>query len=262
MEVERRHGQKRPGEPKTRMERADWSRAMYEREDATEYALIDRWDDGFGWFAHPEEDGQRASHAVRASDDGSTRGDGGVWLFDPIDAPGIDERVHDLGEVAGVVVLSDYHARDAGTFARRHGVSVHVPDHLDRSAQRVDAPVERVSGSVAGFELTAIRPLRAWREVLAYRESDGTLYVPDFLAGEKFAVGSERLGMPFLSRLSPPRRLFADCDPDRILLGHGEGVFDDASAALTDTVTNARARFPRALANAPTEIRAVLDAVR
>ncbi|WP_135304008.1 hypothetical protein [Haloarcula amylovorans] len=227
---------------------------MYTREDAEDFRVVDRWDGGVGWQAFPEEGGHRTSHAVRA--------DGGVWLFDPLDAPGVSDLYADLGPVAGVAVFSDYHARDAAAFAVRHDVPVTVPTGVDRAADVIDAPVERAD-SLAGFELRRLNPLRAWHETVAYRERDGTLYVPDFLAGGTYAVGDERLSMRVFSRLSPPRETFADLTPDRILLGHGEGIFTDAGAALDDAIAGARRRFPRALlTNGPTELKAMLDALR
>ena len=227
----------------------------YERTASEGYRTVDRWDEGVGWVAHPTETGVRTSHAVRADD--------GVWLFDPLDAPGVDDLVTDLGEVAGVAVLSDYHARDAGAFARRYDVPVTVPTWLTRVADRVDAPTERVDGSLAGFDLRPVRPLYAWHECVAYRQRDRTLYVPDYLSSHaKFTVGEERVGLPSLSRLDPPRATFADCEPARILFGHGTGVFANATAALRDSLDGARVRFPRALAcNLPSELRVMLPAV-
>lgn len=229
---------------------------MYRRTEPDDYRVVDEWSDGVGWQAHPEEDGIRTSHAVRADD-------GGVWLLDPLSAPGVTDCYDHLGEVAGVAVLSDYHARDAAEFARRHDVPVTVPTGLDRVADEVDAPTRRVVDSLAGFELRRLNPLRAWRETVAYREVDGTLYVPDVLnSGSAFTVGEERLALPALLRLAPPRERFADIVPERVLLGHGAGVFADAAAALDDAVENARRRFPRALVTSgPRELKALLDAV-
>ncbi|WP_276272794.1 hypothetical protein [Haloarcula litorea] len=228
----------------------------FERGEADEYEVVDRWADGVSWQAFPDETGERTSHAIRCAD--------GVWLIDPLDAPGVADCYADLGEVAGVAVLADYHARDAAAFAERHGVPVTVPTGLDRVVERVDAPTERVTHSLAGFELRRLNPLRAWRETVAYRERDGTLYVPDFLSsGSLYTVGGERLSMTTLSRLFPPRETFADLDPERVLLGHGPGVHEDASAALSDAVDGARRRFPRALlTQAPRELKAMVDAVR
>jgi len=231
---------------------------MYDRSAATDLKVIDRWDDGVGWLAHPEEGGARASHAVHAVD-----GDG-VWVLDPLDAPGVDDLVADLGEVRGVVVCSGYHARDADEVARRHDVPVHVHRSLGRVVDRVDAPVERFDEGVGEFEALPLRPLSAWRETALYRESDGTLYVPDYLSSHpKFTAGTERVGMPTFSRLTPAYGTFSGLAPDRILFGHGEGLFEDAEAALGDTMANARARFLRALVtNFPGELRAMLSAVR
>lgn len=232
---------------------------MYVRDDADEVREIDRWDRGVGWMAFPSEGGRRASHALVGDD-------GGVWVFDPLDAPGVDELLGEQGEVAGVVVLSDYHARDADTLAARHGVPVYVPEWLSRVVPRVDAPTERVADELAGsgFRLRSCRPLPGWREAIAYRESDGTLYVPDVLGtASQFRVGDERLGVYLLVRPFPPARAFAGVAPDRILVGHGEGVFDDADRALADALDGARRRFPRALVeNGATQMRALLEAIR
>ncbi|WP_423744157.1 hypothetical protein V5735_14470 (plasmid) [Haladaptatus sp. SPP-AMP-3] len=126
---------------------------MYERGDADGIRVIDRWEDGIDWLAHPGEDGHRASHAVRGPD-------GDVWLFDPLNAPGVDELVAELGEVAGVAVFSNWHARDADSFARRHDVTVHLPRWMDRIAERVDAPVQRYGHEVgsSGFHVRRCSP--------------------------------------------------------------------------------------------------------
>ena len=47
--------------------------------------IVDAFDGGFGWQAQPEESLQRASHAL-ATDDG-------LWLLDPVDAPGLDAEL-------------------------------------------------------------------------------------------------------------------------------------------------------------------------
>lgn len=127
---------------------------MYARHDPETGTVVDRWSDGVSWMAHPEETGRRASHAIS--------GDDGVWLFDPLDAPGVDDLVADLGDVAGVAVFSNYHARDAGTFAERHDVPVSVPSWVDRVDERVTGPVERFDGELgaSGFRVRASNPNR------------------------------------------------------------------------------------------------------
>ena len=263
---------------------------MYDRREATACVPIDRWEGGVGWLAYPDEEGQRASHAFRE--------DGELWLFDPIDAPGVEELLAALAtgedrrnlddsddrtnldegddatsavdtdelaaQVASVVVCSDYHARNAETFAERYDVAVHVPSALDRSAERIDVPVQRFDDGIAGFDVRILKPLYAWHEAIAYRERDRTLYVPDSLSSTpKFTVGDERIGLPTPSRLRPPSDRFAGMTPDRVLFGHGEGIFDGADAALRDTLGNARRRLPRALlTNVPAELRAGLGAFR
>lgn len=101
-------------------------------------------------------------------------------------------------------------------------------------------------------------------EAIAYREADGTLVVPESMGtAPAYTVGDERLGLAVLRRLSPPRSLFEDVDPERVLVGHGAGVCEDAAAALTDALENGRRRFPRALVeNGPTQLRSLRAALR
>ncbi|WP_330631488.1 hypothetical protein [Halocatena halophila] len=214
----------------------------YNRSTATGFEEIDRWNEGFGWIAHPDEDGERASHALKADD--------GVWVIDPVDAPGIDALLNEFGDVAGVVVLSSHHTRDAGPVAARHDVAVHIPPWMDRIASRVNVPIRRDESVLggAGFEITRVEPLSLYQGAIAYRETDGTLIVPDLLSsGSAYPVGNERIGVMLGLRPFPPRETFAGIEPERILFGHGEGVFEDATAALDDALSGARKRFPRAL---------------
>ena len=230
---------------------------IYDRQAATAIEEIDRWEGGVGWLAHSGERGRRASHALR--------GDDGVWVFDPVDAPGVDDLLATVGEVAGVAVLSDYHARDAGAVARRHGVPVHVPEWFERVAERVLAPVERFAGAIgdSGIRVRRYAPFPGWREGVAHRPADGTLYVADALGSAPlYTVGEERLGVYLLLRPFPPREVFAAADPDRVLFGHGTGVFEDAADALDDALAGARRRFPRALArNGAGQLRALVGAL-
>lgn len=215
---------------------------IYNRSRATAAKAIDRWRDGVGWLAHPEEQGMRASHAISTDD--------GVWVVDPVDAPGIDELVAELGDVAGVAVLCSHHARDAGPIANRHDVAVHIPSWMDRVAERVDAPIERYDSTFgeSDFEIYRFEPLSLWQEAIAYRENDGTLVIPDLLGSAPgYAVGTERVGVVLSHRLFPPRSTLGGLEPERILFGHGTGVFDDAGAVLDDALSGARRRFPRAL---------------
>lgn len=230
---------------------------MYRRTDSSEFREINRWDGGVGWFAHPDERGKRASHAIVGSD-------GGVWVIDPLDAPGVDELLTEFGDVAGVAVLSNYHARDASIVAARHDVPVYLPHWMDRVADRVDVPIERYAQTLgtSGFTVHRCSPVPGWQEGIAYRRSDRTLYVPDVLGTvSDWTVGEERIALFLLARLFPPAVL-DQFTPERILVGHGEGIFEDASAALDEALVGARRRFPAAFrASGIQQLHAIADAL-
>jgi len=214
---------------------------------ATEWREIDRFetgdgDDGVtggvGWVAHPEETMQRGSHALAV--------DGDVWVIDPVDAPGIDDLLSEFGTVAGVVVLLDRHKRDAGAVARRHDVPVYLPDVMADEAENIDAPVERFQGELAdtGYETQTVVDNFAWTEVALFDRAQGVLVVPEAVGTtEYFLASGERLGVHPALRLKPPRKL-ARLEPDRILVGHGGGIHEDATGALQDALSGARGRTP------------------
>lgn len=218
---------------------------FYDRSAPTDFEVIDQWENGFGWFAHPDEVGSRASHAIRGED--------GVWVFDPLEAPGIHDRLDELGTVAGIVVQCDFHGRDTAAFAERYDVAVHLPEWMDRAAARVEAPTQRfpappgewVELGTSGITLRTIDPLTFHRETIVYRPADGTLRSADML-NTLGVIGDERVSWLFPHRFAPPREPFADLEPERILVGHGEGVFDNAAEALEYTLANARRFLPQA----------------
>jgi hypothetical protein len=206
---------------------------------------IDRWDGGVGWIAYPDEGMQRASHALVT--------DGDVWVVDPVDAPGLDDLLAECGEVAGVAVCLDRHKRDAGTVATRHDVPVYVPGWMDGVASAFDAPVERFGAELgdSGYRVRRVRDatLPRWQEAALYRP-DETLLVPEAVGTASFFLaGAERLGVHPMLRPIPPRRALGDLSPERVLVGHGAGVFEDATPALTDALQGARRRIPKAYAN-------------
>jgi hypothetical protein len=191
-------------------------------------------------MAHPDEGMERTSHALATNE--------GVWLLDPVDAAGVDEFVEDLGEVAGVAVLSSYHSRDADTFARRYDVPVHVPAFFDGLAGRCDAPVERFDGTLgdSDYELLELYDDAVWSDAALW---DGeTLVTTETLAtSSSQTVGEERLAVSFVRRLLPPRRALSGLEPERILVGHGAGVHEDAPGALDAALASARRQAPRYL---------------
>jgi len=206
---------------------------------------IDRWEGGTGWLAHPEETMQRASHALVD--------DGDVWVVDPVDAEGLDEFLADLGEVAGVVVLLDRHGRDCAAVARRHDVAVHVPRFMRDVADDLDAETTLVGAELAdtGYEvrtvvdstLVPVEPFE-WREAALHDPDRGTLLVPESVGTAPYTTtGDERLGVHPMRRPTPPESLLS-LEPDRVLVGHGKGVHDEATVALHDAIENARGRMP------------------
>jgi len=226
-------------------------------ERATEYEEIDRFEEGVGWMAHPEETMERASHALMT--------ESGVWLVDPMDADGVGDLIEPLGEVAGVVVLSNHHARDAAVFADRYDVGVTLPEPMTGVAESLDAPVDRlaVGDSLGSYELLAVaHGGETWQEYALY---DGeTLAVSESVGGAEYMrVGDERLGVMLLRRLTPPQDALGDLSPARVLSGHGPGVLEDADDALEEAIDHSRRRFPRALyENGRKQVGTVLAALR
>jgi hypothetical protein len=171
---------------------------------------VDETPFGFGWIADAPRFLQRASHAVVAG--------GGVWIFDPVDCEGVEERVRALGEPAGVVVLFDRHSRDADALSARLGVSVYKPD-----APPSDPPFQLVR--IGRGELAAWFPEH---ETLLVSEALGTV--------QYMRAPGEPLGLHPWRRLLPPRRLNA-FDPVHVLAGHGAGLHGpDAAEALHDVL--------------------------
>jgi len=130
--------------------------------------------------------------------------------------------------------------------------------------------IERFAAELcdSGFRVRGTAPLPGWRETVAYRPADGTLYVPDLVGtAPLYTVGDERLGVYLFRRPTPPRDLFSGLAPERILVGHGAGVFDDAglddpTSALSRALERAQAGFPRELVeDGPTQLRAFAGAV-
>jgi hypothetical protein len=188
--------------------------------------------DGFGWLA--EEAATRTSHALVA--------DGKLWLVDPLDWPEAIERALALAEPAGVIQLLDRHNRDCAEIAARLDVPhVVVPDELPGSP----------------FTFVSLARRRIWRESALWWAETRTLVFADALGTTRFHTGGRApLGTHPLLALTPPRQLAA-LEPERVLVGHGEGVFgSDASAALRDALANSRRRLPGVLLRLPLATRA------
>ncbi|WP_226007592.1 hypothetical protein [Natrinema salinisoli] len=209
-------------------------------ERPSDFEEIDRFDGGVGWIAYPDETMRRASHALEI--------DGDVWVFDPVDAAGIDELFAEFGDVAGVVVMLDRHKRDAAAIADRHDVPVYIPEFFEGVSEDLDAAVARFSDELSDTGLQAFPVIdnRFWQEVALYNPADGTLIVPETVgAVDYFLAGGETLGVHPMLRLNPPRKPLRGVAPERVLVGHGPGVMADASRALEDALAGSRKRTPR-----------------
>lgn len=187
-------------------------------------AFVDELEFGFSWLAPERPKLRLTGHALLA--------EGGVWLVDPPEADGVEERIRALGEPAGVLQLLDRHDRACAELARRLG----VPHHRVRFEP------------VGPFETIPIVRRRFWREVALWWPERRVLVCGDALGTvpHYFALDGERLGVHPLLRLTPPRQL-ARLEPEHVLCGHGAGVHEHATQAVRDALEHSRRRAPRVL---------------
>jgi hypothetical protein len=187
--------------------------------------FCDRFGDGFGWFV--DEFMQRCSHALVE--------DGRVWVIDPVDGDGVEERIRASGAPAGVLQLLDRHNRDCAALAARLGVRHHVVPQ----------------GSLGPFAFIAVRSTQSWNEVALWWPDRRVLVCADVLGTARYyRAGDERLSVHPLLRARPPRRELGALQPNVILCGHGEGVLEDADTALREALSTSRRRIPGQLASA------------
>jgi hypothetical protein len=187
--------------------------------------FCDEFDGGFGWIV--PEFMQRCSHALVA--------DGRVWVIDPVDGDGVEERIRAEGTPAGVLQLLDRHNRDCAALAARLGVRHHLVPQ----------------GSIGPFACIAIRNRSSWNEVALWWPDRRVLVCADALGSAPYyCAADERLAVHPLLRLRPPRRQLGALQPEVILCGHGEGVLEDADRALREALDTSRRRMPRQAASA------------
>lgn len=207
---------------------------------AEEVTVIKRWNGGLTWMAHPEAQMQRASQAVVVDDE--------VWLVDPLDGGKLDEELTDLGTVAGVVVLGSEHHRHADRLAARHEVPIHVPEWFEEDAKDYDAEVIEFTNELANTGFEAIKLKESfWQETGLYHPDRRTLVVSDTFMTALFTGQQGRVELFPPARFDPPHEEVENLAVDRLLVGHGEPVFE-----------NAEERIERALAM---EYRSTLAAV-
>ena len=187
----------------------------------------DRGAAGFSWLV--EEAGTRTSHALAAG--------GRVWLVDAVDWPEAVERVRDLGDPAGVIQLLDRHNRDCAMLAKRLGVPhVLVPDDVPGSP----------------FAFVPVKRSRRWRESALWWPERRTLAVAEALGTNRFFTGGDApVGVHLLLRLTPPTMLLG-YEPDRLLVGHGEGLSGPETEQAIDTaMRTSRRGLPGLLVRLP-----------
>ena len=206
--------------------------------------VVDRWEGGISWTLEGDKM-TRMSHALVT--------EAGVWLIDPLDAPGLDEELETLGEVAGVTLLLDRHTRDTEMLARRYDVPVSLPAALAPVAKELTVESKRYTETLPGTNYRTI-PLttnRLWREVALFDAESRTLVVPEAIGtNDMFTTADERLGVHPGLRLFPPRAQLESLNPAQILVVHGAGVFDDAASALRAALRDSRRNAPRIFAKA------------
>jgi hypothetical protein len=187
--------------------------------------FVDEFEHGFGWVPAGETL-TRTSHAVAV--------EGRVWVTDPVDGEGIDERIRALGEPAGVIQLLDRHARDSLQVAERLGVSLHA------------VPFDGVEG--APFDVLPIVRRKRWQEVALWFPGERILVCADALGSLSYFSGrGEPFGVHPLLRLFPPKRSLGGLEPSHLLFGHGEGYHgEDGGEALAEALRTARRRLPHA----------------
>ena len=180
---------------------------------------------GFGWIAAEPAFMQRASHALLT--------DGDVWLIDPVDFPGLDERVRALGRPAGVIQLLDRHGRDCVPVSARLGVPIWIT-----------APAA-IPGSP--FEVVELKRSRLWRESALWWPGQRVLVVAEAVGTARyFCAPGEALGVHPLLRPAPPRGLLG-FEPEHVLVGHGAGVHENATNALHAAIRTSRRNALRVL---------------
>ncbi len=192
---------------------------------AEEITVVKRWENGFTWMAHPEAQMQRASHALE--------NDGDVWLVDPLDGDDLDEHIAEFGAVAGIVVLGSEHHRHADRLAGRHDVAIHLPSWFEAEAKDFDAPVSEFTDQLAETGFTVINLKDGfWQEAGLYHPERRTLVVSDTFMTALFAARNGRVELFPPARMSPPNDLLDGREIDRLLVGHGEPVFENTEERI------------------------------
>ena len=194
---------------------------------------------GLGWIAAEPAFMQRASHALAH--------EGRVWLVDPVDGEGLEDRLARLGEVRGVLQLLDVTRATAPRWPAATACRCCRP----RSTAFPGPPSRRSPWWAAGAG--ARRP-SGWpaRRALVVAEALGTApYFP--------ARGREPQHRMHAQRLAP--RALAGFGPEHLLVGHGPPLHGpDVAERVRRAIARSRREIPRWLAGLPAARRARMSA--
>lgn len=163
-----------------------------------------------------------------------------VVLLDPQLGPDGEDAFLALGEQpVRVLLTSPWHERDALLFVDRYGASVWAPPRA-----RWKGPSRQTTAELpAGVE--AIAPVGDDNQVLFLFPAQRTLFTGDVFSGTggRFHVFfdpdelDERAREPFLDSLSD----LVDLPVDRVLIAHGESIFEHGAERIRVAVAEARA---------------------
>ncbi len=192
---------------------------------AEEVSVMMRWNGGLTWMAHPDAQMQRASHALVVDDD--------VWLIDPLDGANLGDVLVGLGAIKGIVVLGSEHHRHADRIAARHEVAIHLPEWFEEEAKDYDAEVTQFTDELAdtGFEAIKLKD-SFWQEAGLYHPERRTLAVSDTFMTALFSSRQGRVELFPPARFDPPNEAIGDLAIDRLLVGHGEPVFENTEERI------------------------------
>jgi hypothetical protein len=133
--------------------------------------------------------------------------------------------------------------------SEKYSCPIFVPEWFERS---LDAEVKEISGKVpgTGWEIHQVVDSITGKETALYNRESKSLIVADALGTTNHMRGrGEKLGMNPLYRLNPPVKLL-EFEPERIFCGHGEGIQENASEIMKETLKQGRSKAPSAFFNA------------
>lgn len=192
---------------------------------AARVLFCDESDFGFGWISPKPGWMARASHALAT--------DGDVWLIDPVDFDGLDDRLRSLGDPTGVLQLFGRHHRNCASIAARLGVR-----HLVVPETVVDSP----------FETIPITGLPGRQETALWWAEKRTLIVAEAVGtAAYYRAHGQPLGIHPVLRIFRPPTALLQFEPDHILCSHGPGIHTRATETLRSSIHRARRDLPRIL---------------